>query len=360
MKAMNYVKAALLGASASVTVIVLSLGTASAGEFDGVTLRVGTWGGSWRKVQEDYIVPQLAAKGLTIEFVTSSPHDNLAKLVAARGKDVPIDMMEVGEPLMPLVNEGKYAAKIDLGLVPNKANMPASLYNDKQFVTLTSQYGICYEKQKFADNGIPVPMTYQDLTHPKLKRRVLISDITAGPGLSTVAMLAYAAGGDVKNVKPGIELIKQIDPFTFYKRGSANVTHMETGDTYASIVHAGWCVRMKKAGLNVAMSHPKINKDHTGAASYTLMIIVNGTKVAKAATAYLNEYIGEEYQFQLAKKTGVVPVNKHAIARMQDVPILQEMMVLDRAKMDRMLTFDFSEIDVSAWTDSWSRIIATN
>ena len=57
MKAMNYVKAALLGASASVTVIALSLGTASAGEFDGVTLRVGTWGGSWRKVQEAYIVP---------------------------------------------------------------------------------------------------------------------------------------------------------------------------------------------------------------------------------------------------------------------------------------------------------------
>ena len=215
--------------------------------------------------------------------------------------------------------------------------MPASLYNEKQFVTLTSQYGICYEKQKFADNGIPVPTAFQDLTHPKLKRRVLISDITAG-----------------------IELIKKVDPFTFYKRGSANVTHMEMGDTYASIAHAGWCVRMKKAGLNVTMSHPKINKDHTGAASYTLMIIVNGTKVAKAATAYLNEYIGEEYQFQSAKKTGVVPVNKHAIARMQDVPILQEMMILERAKMDRMLTFDFSNIDVSSWTDSWSRIIATN
>ena len=360
MKILNHLKAAILGTSASVTVIALSLGTASAGEFDGVTLRVGTWGGSWLKVQEDYIVPQLAAKGMKIEFVTSSPHDNLAKLVAAHGKDIPIDMMEVGEPLMPMIREGNYAAKIDLNLVPNKAHMPSSLYSEKDFVTLTSQYGICYEKQKFADNGIPVPTTYQSLTHPKLKRRVLISDITAGPGLSTVAMLAYAAGGDVKNVTPGIKLIKQIDPFTFYKRGSANVTHMETGDTYASIVHAGWCVRMKKAGLNVAMAHPKINEDHTGAASYTLMIIVNGTKVAKAATAYLNEYIGEEYQFQLAKKTGIVPVNKNAINRMQDVPILQEMMVLDRAKIDRMLTFDFSEIDVSAWTDSWSRIIASN
>ena len=360
MKRLNYLKATLLGAAVGATAIALSLGTAVAGEFDGVTLVVGTWGGSWKKVQEDYIVPQLVAKGMKIEFVTSSPHDNLAKLVAARGRDVPIDVMEVSEALVPAIEEGKFAAKIDHSLVPNKANMPASLFDENMFVTLTSQAGVCYEKQKFADNGIPVPQTFQDLTHPKLKRKVAFPDITSGPGLSSVAMLAYAAGGDVTNITPGLELIKQIDPFTYWKRGSANVTHMETGDIYAAIVHAGWCVRMKNAGLNVAMAHPKIDDDHTGAASITLMIVVSGTKVAKAATAYLNKYIGEEYQFQLAKKTGIVPVNKHAIARMQEDPLLQEMMILDREKMDRMLTFDFSKIDVSAWTDEWSRTVATN
>ena len=87
------------------------------------------------------------------------------------------------------------------------------------------------------------------------------------------------------------------------------------------------------------------------------MIVISGTKVPKAATAYLNEYIGEEYQFQLAKKTDVVPVNKYAIDRMQKEPLLKEMMILDRAKMDRMLTFDFGQIDVSAWTDEWSRTV---
>tara|TARA_A100001037_G_C15152603_1_gene640499 strand:+ start:7632 stop:8009 length:378 start_codon:yes stop_codon:yes gene_type:complete len=125
MKTMRYVKAALLSASAGAAAIVLTLGTTSAGEFDGVTLRVGTWDGSGRKVQEDYIVPQLAAKGMKIEFVTASPYDNQAKLVAARGRDAPIDVMEAGEPLMPSIKEGNYAAKIDLGLVPNKANMPS-------------------------------------------------------------------------------------------------------------------------------------------------------------------------------------------------------------------------------------------
>ena len=359
MKRSNCLKTALMGASVGATVIALSLGTAVAGEFDGVTLRVGTWGGSWKQVQVDYIVPQLAAKGMKIEFVTAGPNDNIAKLVAAKGRgDVPIDVMEVGAPLIPLIEEGKFAAKIDHSLVPNKADMPASLYNDRQFVTLTAQYGIAYEKQKFADLGIPPPQTLQDLTHPKLKRKVGFPDIASGPvGWTTVAMLAQSAGGGLENITPGLDLLNKIDAFAFFKRLSASVTHMETGDIYAALVHAGWGVRMKKAGLNVGMVYPKLDDDHTGAVAYTMMIVVTGTKVAKAATAFLNEYISEEFQFQLAKQTGVVPVNKHAIARMQDVPLLQEMMVLDRAKMDRMVNYDFSQVDISGWMDEWQRSI---
>ena len=359
MKRSNYFKTALMGASVGATVIALSLGTASAGEFDGVTLVVGTWGGSWAQVQKDYIVPQLAAKGLKIEFQTASPNDNIAKLVAAKGRgDVPIDVMEVGAPLMPLIDEGKFAAKIDLGLVPNKAYMPASLYNDRQVVTLTAQYGIAYEKQKFADMGIPPPQTLQDLAHPKLKRKVGFPDIASGPvGWTTVAMLAQSAGGDLKNITPGLDLLNKIDAFAFFKRLSASVTFMESGDIYAALVHAGWGVRMKKAGLNVGMVYPKLDDDHTGAVAYTMMIVVTGTKVAKAATAFLNEYISEEFQFQLAKQTGVVPVNKNAIARMQDVPLLQEMMVLDRAEMDRMVNYDFSQVDISGWMNEWQRSI---
>ena len=32
-------------------------------------------------------------------------------------------------------------------------------------------------------------------------------------------------------------------------------------------------------------------------------------------------------------------------------------MILDSAEMGRILTFDFSRIDISDWTDQWSRTI---
>ena len=156
-------------------------GAVAAGEFDGVTLRVGTWGGSWRKVQEDHIVPQLVAKGLTIEFVTASPHDNLAKLVAARGRDVPIDLMEVGEPLLPSIAEGNFAAKIDHDLVPNKANMPASLYEDDMFVTLTSQYGVLLREAEVRGQRHPGAADLPGSRAPQSQEETLVARHHRGP-----------------------------------------------------------------------------------------------------------------------------------------------------------------------------------
>ena len=65
-----------------------------AGEFDGVTLKVATWGGSWKANMEKVIVPKFEALGGKIEFVTGSPASSFAKLVAGRGR-APFDVMEV-------------------------------------------------------------------------------------------------------------------------------------------------------------------------------------------------------------------------------------------------------------------------
>ena len=80
--------------SAVVALGVSAGGVAQAGEFDGVTLKVATWGGSWKENIVNKIVPKFEAMGGEIEFVTGSPQSNLAKLIAARGR-APFDVMEV-------------------------------------------------------------------------------------------------------------------------------------------------------------------------------------------------------------------------------------------------------------------------
>ena len=86
MKYRSIFNSRLLGAA------VLTLGVAfatssTAGEFDGVTLKVATWGGSWKKNIETKIVPKFEAMGGKIEFVTGSPQSNLAKLIAEQVYD---------------------------------------------------------------------------------------------------------------------------------------------------------------------------------------------------------------------------------------------------------------------------------
>jgi spermidine/putrescine-binding protein len=76
--------------------LVLAATGASAAEskrFDGVELKIGTWGGKWKQAQVDMIAAKFEKLGGTITYVTGSPQSNLAKLIVSRGRP-PFDMME--------------------------------------------------------------------------------------------------------------------------------------------------------------------------------------------------------------------------------------------------------------------------
>src|SRR5262245_14561799 len=83
--------------------MALSLPVAAAGASPSAaaqetTLRVATWGGSWKDAIDKNIASKLVARGIKVEYVLGNPDDNLAKLIAARRQNqVPFDVME-GHP----------------------------------------------------------------------------------------------------------------------------------------------------------------------------------------------------------------------------------------------------------------------
>ena len=85
--------AKLLGTLTATSLLVLSAGAASAGQFDGVTVRFGTFGGKWRDIVQAHVVPAFDAEGGKIEFILGQPANNMAKLIAARGQEAPFDML---------------------------------------------------------------------------------------------------------------------------------------------------------------------------------------------------------------------------------------------------------------------------
>ena len=202
--------------------------------FDGVTLRVGTWGGPWGDMQKKHIKPKLEALGAKVEYVHGSTQDNVAKLIAAKGRTPPIDVFEI--------------------------------------------------------------LDYKDLGNPKLKRRVTIPDISSGGGLANFAGLVYAGGGNEKNAKPGLILINQINPLKFWRNAQEVVVQLKASDVYAAFIHTGWCVRAKKAGLPVAAVHPRINASTQGLLKTGWIGVVKGSKNREAAQYYINHTNGGNYR----------------------------------------------------------------
>lgn len=332
---------------------------AFAGEFDGVKLNVGTWGGSWKQFFVDQISPKFAALGGEIVYVTGSPQANFAKLIAARGK-APFDTMEILDAQEVDVLKSNFFQELDLKKIPNIKHLEDFQYSKQWTASWTTQEAICYNTAKFKELGIPAPTTYADLTHPALEGRIMIPDITSGGGLANFAGMVFAAGGDEQNVKPGLELINKLKIRKFWSRGGQVVTEFQTGDIYAAVAHAGWCFRSKNAGSPIAAVHPKINAQITGVHKYGWIGIPKSTKdpkVVDAAHWFINQYLDADYQLYFARENAVGPVNKIAILNMAKEPAITEFLETDPAKLNKYLRIDYKDVKIVDWMDQWNRMI---
>ena len=336
---------------------------ASAGDLDGQEIKVCTWGGSWRDVQLESIVKGpggLEARGARVEFVTGSPQDNMAKLIAARGRPV-CDVIEVLDATWDEMVELDFVVdELDFGLIPNAEETLAYLRGKNHTGSWFTQEGICYNADKFREHGIPEPTTYKDLIHPKLEGLIQIPDITSGGGLANFSAIVKAAGGDETNVQPGLDLIRAMKVRKFWKRGSEGVTLLENGDIWALISHVGWCMRGYKAGQTyLKFAHPVIDDKHVGVNKFGFLSIVKNSpmEVRAAAHAYINGYLDEETQFQMSSRAGTIPVNVKAQARLAEDPVLAEMAVLDAEGIAKEYRVKYKGIDITTWNDQWNRAV---
>lgn len=344
-------------------IIVLAFSLASAPSanaqqkrFDGISLRVATWGAAWKDSQEKVISKKFEALGGKVVFVTGSPQANLAKLVASRGQ-LPFDLMEILDAQEAEILPANLLAPIDAAKVPNKIHIRPDQISEKLIGSWYTQEGICYNPQKYAEAGLSAPTSFQDLVSPKLERKVLLPDINSGGGLAFVGAIAHATGGDEKNIGPGLDLIAKIKPLKFWSQGSELVTQLQTGDIIAAIAHNGWCFRAAKAGATVAFAHPTIKAGKKGIAKIGWLGILRGTPNLEAAHWYINEYLDPDFQYEFAALAGVVPIARPAVERIGKIPVMKDMVETDPAAMANELRIDYAKVDISDWTDQWNRSV---
>lgn len=349
-------RSALLACVLVGLLVLGSLQSVSAQKLDGTTLRVATWGGSWRDTLHALIGKKLEAMGVKMEYVIGNPPENFAKLVAARGRAVPFDVMEAGPDLLQtMVSEG-FIQKIDPANVPNAKGLPAFAVSDFFVMTSAAEDGIAYNERKFKELGVPRPEKYSDLANPKLEGHVAFPAVAVTMHWDAVVGLAYDAGGNEITMAKAIDQVKRIKPLYYYPSSTDLVTKFNLGDVWAAPFHAGWVIRVKRTGFPIAHVHPRIG-DKYGALWPIYGHITTGTKNVAAAEAFLNLYLDSEIQYELAKKVGVVPINGTARQRLIKEPETGSILLLSDEQLNHAFQIDWKKLDAEKWREMWDRML---
>jgi putative spermidine/putrescine transport system substrate-binding protein len=327
--------------------------------FDGQTLRVATFGGGWDRAVHKYAGVKLEELGAKVEYVTAPPRDNLAKLIAAKGRPAPFDVVEMGDLTWVDTYEAGFLQKIDLANVPNRKDLLPNQSDDWKVASWVTQEGIVYNMEKFAAAGVPKPERYRDLLNPKLAGKLCLIDISQAGAAQFLVGCATDEGGSMTNIEPALQFVKAANPYQFWKVGAQAVTLMNAGDIWASTMHAGFAVQMRRAGLPVGFSHPRVGSTKRGLLKEGWLGVVKGTPAARAAEFFINEYVSASTQLGLALERGVVPVNGQARAKLADDPVLKEMFLLSDAEVANMVSVDFNVFNLDDATQRWARAVSS-
>ncbi|MGQ0664393.1 MAG: ABC transporter substrate-binding protein [Pseudomonadota bacterium] len=352
----------ILARSAAVlAVVALTAAAAEAQEkrFDGVTVRFATFGGGWDKAVHDFAGVQVERLGAKIVYFASLPPDTLAKLIAARGREMPFDVIEMSAITRDDTMEGKFLQKINLANIPNTKELFPGTFDEWKVPSWVVQEGIVYNADKFKELGLPKPEKYSDLLHPKLTGRVSILDVGITGAIHMIAGMAVEQGSRPEDYVTGLKMLSQVKAYKFWQVGAQVMTGFTSGDVWAATMHAGFAIQGARDNMPLEMAHPRVGR-YVGILNEGWLGIVAGTnpKVAEAAEAFINAYVSAEAQEGLARRRGIVPVNKVALGKLGDDPILKRMLILGEADVPKMLRTDLSKIDRADFVAKWNRAVA--
>lgn len=342
---------ALIGAS-----VLLSSVTSVAAEeerFDGVVLRISTWGGTWRDNLRQSVAAQLEARGATVEFIEGTPQTALAKLIAARGMEVPFDLVEMSDNNRAEWSKSGFLANIDYANVPNSADMDKRFTLPDLVSTTQTQDGIIYNVEKLREAGIEPPKSYADLNDPELKGYVSFPDISTVHAIKALSGIARELGGNEGDIDPAMKFVHDLDAQTYWKSAVDLMSKLKTGDVLVAPWHAGQVIRGRRAGIPLAIAFPTIG-ENAGVLSAVWIGVVKDSPNQRAAEFFINEYLSDEAQYEFAMANGSLPQSAAAVARMAEDAQQNEVLLLTPEERAKIYYPDFGTIDIADWTRRWN------
>jgi len=162
--------------------------------------------------------------------------------------------------------------------------------------------------------------------------------------------------GNETSLAKAIPLIAKIKPAYYFTSSVELSTKFGSGEIWAAPWHAGYAVRLKRAGLPVAMAFQTIG-DKYGALWLNLFHVVTGAAAPAAAYDFVNTYLDPEVQYGMTKQDGTIPMNPAARVRQGQDADTKGMLLTSDAELANMLQIDYGKIDMPAWHKAWTDFV---
>jgi len=318
------------------------------------TLYVGGSGGSTEKLYKEQIIPSFEAKtGAKVVYVPGNSTDILAKLQAQKGKqEISVALIDDG-PMYQAVGQGLCAKVEEAGAIKD-LYPTARMVGDKSVGIGFIATGLAYNKDQFAKHGWKAPTSWQDLTDPKYKQKVVIPPITNGYGLLTLMMMARLNGGGEANMEPGFDVMtKKVAPNVLVWEPSPGkmAQMLQTGEAALVVWGNGRVQSVADQGAPVEFVYPKEG-------AVVIMVaacVVEGAPQAKLGQQFLQHVVSSESQALMAQVVGFGPVNKTT----KLAPEVAKKVVFGPDKVNALIAPNYDIINAkrAEWTNRWNRAV---
>jgi putative spermidine/putrescine transport system substrate-binding protein len=318
------------------------------------TLTINSFGGAYEEAHKKCVIaPFEQEAGAKVQIVTAYSADAFAQLRAQ--KDAPqFDVIHFsgGQEIVG-ASEG-LLAPIDPAMLSNAGDLydfaKANLAKGEGPAYSIAAIGLVYNSEKTPK----APASWKDLLDPAIGEHLVLTDISNGYGMLGFLMLNQVQGGDLSNIQPGLDAVKQlIDGGAIIVSKSPEIQQeFAQNDAWVAPYASDYAYTLRAAGLPAKF----VQGAEGTPASYITANLVANRPNTELALKFIDVSISAAAQACFAEALRYTPTNSKA----ELSPEIAADVAYGAESVKGLIRFDPATIEANraAWVEAWKKTIA--
>lgn len=318
------------------------------------TLTINSFGGAYEEAHRACVIaPFEAATGAKVNVVTAYSADAFAQLRAQKAApQFDVIHFSGGQEIVAAA-EG-LLAPIDKASLTNEPDLydfaKKDLANGQGPAYSIAAIGLVYNTE-----AVPTaPTKWADLFNPEYGEHLVLTDISNGYGMLSFLMLNQVRGGDLSNVQPGLDAVKELLAAGAIVVSTSPEIQQEfaQNDAWIAPYASDYAFTLRKAGLPSGF----VQGEEGTPASYITANLVAGRPNSELALKFIDLEISAEAQKCFAEALRYSPTN----AKTELSPEVAADVAYGEAGVAGLIRFDPATIEAfrTAWVEEWNKAIA--